>query len=302
MGSLDRSAASSFVYAKASGLLSKSFTGDNAIKLFQVQSLRELFTLLFDEEVPAVPEVMLAKEIEKKAEKNLIDLYKSLLSEFANPSPILSEILSFYEYEHSYNLTKGPDEDKKRIMALWNAISSLKGSDRQNLLELYKMEISFKNILWVLRLKVYYKFTAEEILEHLVYSDDMSEKSAAAKKIDVLAREAVAIADKDISSYDEWKKWKYAGFLNPHEEGVIWEIDPVWIERSLKTYLAKTYKRFFHKDPMSVTSLVSWFRIKQYELDCIRSVAEGLRLGVESEKVMEVSGISSVVSQGGVNG
>ena len=48
MGRMDNSAASSFVYAKASGLLSKSFVGDKASKLFSVQSLRELYILLFE--------------------------------------------------------------------------------------------------------------------------------------------------------------------------------------------------------------------------------------------------------------
>ena len=284
MGSLDTSAASSFVYAKASALLAKSFVGERAGKLFSVQSLRELYTLLFDDEIPAVPEVLLAKEIETRAEQKFIAQYKNLLSEYDKPSPILSEILSFYEYENSE--LSGAESDRERIMALWNAVSSLRGNDKMYLERLYRMEISFKNILWVLRLKVYYHFSSEEILENLVYS------TAHKNKGDVLVREAVKILEKDISSYDDWKSWKYAEFLNPHEEGVIWEIDPTWIERSLKNYLSKSYTHFFHKDPMSVTSLVSWFRIKQYELDCIRSVAEGLRLGVESEKVMEVAGIS----------
>lgn len=290
MGSLDKSAASSFVYAKASALLSKSFIGENASRLFSVQSLRELYTLLFNDEVPAVPEVLLAKEIEEKAELTFINQYKALLSEYEKPSSILSELLSFYEYEHSDRLEDpvvSRENDKKRIMSLWNAILALKGSDRENLLNLYKMEISFKNILWVLRLKVYYHFTSEEIFENLVFAGERKRKD------DILVREAVSILEKDISSFDSWKDWKYARFLNPHEEGLVWEIDPTWVERSLKNYLAKAYKRFFHKDPMSVTSLVSWFRIKQYELDCIRSVAEGLRLGVESEEVMSISGISS---------
>ncbi len=290
MGSLDKSAASSFVYAKASALLSKSFIGENASRLFSVQSLRELYTLLFNDEVPAVPEVLLAKKIEEKAELTFINQYKALLSEYEKPSSILSELLSFYEYEHSDRIEDpavSRENDKKRIMSLWNAILALKGSDRENLLNLYKMEISFKNILWVLRLKVYYHFTSEEIFENLVFAGERKRKD------DILVREAVSILEKDISSFDSWKDWKYARFLNPHEEGLVWEIDPTWVERSLKNYLAKAYKRFFHKDPMSVTSLVSWFRIKQYELDCIRSVAEGLRLGVESEEVMSISGISS---------
>lgn len=285
MGSLDRSAASSFVYAKASALLSKSFIGENASKLFSVQSLRELYTLLFDDEIPSVPEVLLSKEIETKAMERFLSQYKALLGEFSNPSPILSEILSFYEYENSE--VSGTEKDKERIMALWNALSTLTGSDRENLEQLYKMEISFKNILWVLRLKVYYHFSNEEIFEHLVFAKDKKRKD------DPLAREAVSILQWDVSSYDNWKNWKYAKFLNPHEEGTVWEADPCWIERSLKNYLAKAYIRFFHKDPLSITSLVSWFRIKQYELDCIRCVCEGLRLGVEKEKIVELSGYSS---------
>ena len=141
MGNLDKSAASSYVYARASGLLSKSFVGANANRLFSVQSLRELYTLLFDSEIPSVPEVMLAKEIEVKAAENFITLYKSLLSEFESPSPILSEILSFYEYENSE--VSDSESDKARILALWKAVSSLRGSDRANLEQLYKMEISF---------------------------------------------------------------------------------------------------------------------------------------------------------------
>ena len=124
----------------------------------------------------------------------------------------------------------------------------------------------------------------------MVYSDSKKRKG------DVLVRQAFDILDKDISSYDDWKKWKYADFLNPHEEGAVWSIDPCWIERSLKNYLVKSYKRFFHKDPMSVTSLVSWFRIKENELDCIRTVAEGLRLEVEKDKVMELSGYSPLTN------
>lgn len=284
MGSMDFSAASSFVYAKASALLAKSFIGERAAKLFSVQSLRELYSLLFEDELPAVPEVLLSKEIETRAAQKFIGQYKNLLSEFENPSPILSAILSFYEYENSGK--SGVEEDRRQIMALWQAVSSLRGNDREHLGRLYRMEISFKNILWALRLKVYYNFSNEEVLENLVYGDRRRSRT------DVLVREAVSILGKDISSYDDWKSWRYSQYLNPHEEGVVWEIDPTWIERSLKNHLARAYRRFFHKDPMSVTSLVSWFRIKQYELDCIRAVAEGLRLGIESEHIMEVAGIT----------
>ena len=37
--------------------------------------------------------------------------------------------------------------------------------------------------------------------------------------------------------------------------------------------------------------LVTWFKIKQFELDCIRTAAEGLRLNVEQGKVQEFAGV-----------
>lgn len=284
MGSLDKSAASSFVYAKASGLLSKSFTGGNVGRLFAVRSLRELYTLLFDADVPGIPEVLLAKEIESKAKENFITLYRGLLSEFERPARVLSEIISLFEYENSEIFDNKKDVDA--ILSFWSSVLELSGSDKDNLKKLCLMEISFKNIIWVLRLKVFYHLDNEDILNHLVYSGKNKKKS------DIFVKDAVSVLSKDISVYDDWKDWKYGKFLNRHEEGVVWELDPCWVERSFKNHLAKTYMRFFHKDPMSITSFVSWFRIKQNELDCICSVAEGLRLGVENDEIMEIAGLS----------
>ena len=279
---MDRSAASAFVYSKASGILAKSFTGDNAEKLFSVKSLRELYTLLFGSEIPAVPEVLLAKEIENKAAKKFHDLYADLLSNFSSPERILSEIFRFYEYENSGD--NKLENDEKIVRDLWASVLELPSNERENLKKFIKTEISLRNVLWALRLKVYYHFSPEEIQKRLVYSDNLR------KKHDILAEDALSILDKDPSSYDDWKNWKYAQFLNPHEDGVVWEIDPSWVGKSARVSLVKLYQRSFHKDPMSVLSLISWFKIKENELNNIRAVAEGLRLDVEQEKIMEAAG------------
>ena len=57
---MDRTGAACYVYAKASGMLAKSFVGSKAVKLFNVKSLQELWSLLFTDEVPAVPQTILA--------------------------------------------------------------------------------------------------------------------------------------------------------------------------------------------------------------------------------------------------
>ena len=44
---MDKSGAGSFIYAKASGIIGKSFVGPRAQYLFEQKSLSDLWTLLF---------------------------------------------------------------------------------------------------------------------------------------------------------------------------------------------------------------------------------------------------------------
>ncbi|WP_191017508.1 V0D/AC39 family V-type ATPase subunit [Treponema zioleckii] len=339
---MDSSAASSYVYAKASGLLSKSFVGPRLVKLFSVKSLRELYTLLFDDEIPAVPESMLAKQIEIKAENRFIDQYINLIRNFSKPAHILVSLLHFYDYDNlkdiAASLSLGKNEkpqlidikeysmlnygfwpnilkitenskiswynkvpeiteqqifdsrlDSEYISELWESVKKLPKSERELVSELIGFEISVQNILWVMRLRVYYKMEAEEITEKLAYANKDDGKK------DIFAGEALSILEKDTGLWDAWKDWKYSEFLNPHEEASVWELDPCWVEKAFNRKIAKLAYKSFHKNPMSVLSLVSWFKIKQNELNCIRTVAEGLRLDVESNELMNVAGVNASV-------
>ena len=75
---MDRSSADAFVYAKASGMLAKSFVGPRAASLFAVNSLHELWSLVFQTEVPVIPEMLLAEKIEQEAEAAFLNDYISL--------------------------------------------------------------------------------------------------------------------------------------------------------------------------------------------------------------------------------
>ena len=97
---MDKSAADAYVYAKASGMLAKSFVGSRTIKLFSVNSLQELWTLFFSTEVPAIPEVLLAKKIEQEAEKKFLKEYISLLNDFFDN--IRRELFLFLFFWYSY--------------------------------------------------------------------------------------------------------------------------------------------------------------------------------------------------------
>lgn len=100
---MDRTGASCYVYAKASGMLAKSFTGSKAVNLYNAKSLPELWNLLFTEEVPSIPQTLLAQEIEKKAAEKFISEYKMLISTYSKPYDIHLALLQLFDYENLKN-------------------------------------------------------------------------------------------------------------------------------------------------------------------------------------------------------
>lgn len=336
---MDRSAARAYVYAKASGMLAKSYTGSRASRLFAAKSLRELYGLLFDDEVPAVPETMLAKTIEKKAQERFVAQFTGLLKNYTVPDAVLIALLRFYDYDNlkeiaaalcykessmpdivdigeysmlSYRrwpdlagITAGspvswyhtvPRSDEQQMVdqkldlhytqSLWQAAKKLPLGERAAVLDLIRREIVYRNVMWVLRLKVYYRYDADAIVPMLAYEHD------GAGKTDAFAGDALAVVHAEPDVWDAWRGWKYADFLNPHEDGVVWEIDPAWVERMMDRDLQRRYVRAFHQQPDSALVLFAWFKIKQNELHYIRSVTEGLRLNVETAYVMAAAGVA----------
>ena len=104
---------------------------------------------------------------------------------------------------------------------------------------------------------------------------------------DVLAGPAVKILDKPIDVYDEWKDWEYRRLLNAHEPDSIWSVDPRWVQQSANNELAKRALKDFHKYPFTAMVLASWFKIKQNEVQNIRTAAEALRLNISESEVKE---------------
>lgn len=97
---MDKDGARAFVYAKACGVMGKSFTGENTTKLFETKSLTDLWNLLFKTPAPLVPEVVLAQKIEEEAFNRFISQYVSFISQFDKPETYLSDQFYIYEVEN----------------------------------------------------------------------------------------------------------------------------------------------------------------------------------------------------------
>lgn len=329
---MDTSSASSYVYAKASGILARSYTGERAAKLFSAQKLADLWPLVFAEEAPAVPEILLAKQIEQKAADKFIAEYKNLLLSYDNPAQILIDLLQYFDYENlkflgaaaatgqkdppplrdikPYNLLnyeawpsiqkitqdselswykKAPEVveqqqldnelDLQFIEKIWMSSQELSGEEREAVQALIAERYSMRNIIWVLRLKLYYKMDKNQIVQRLAFINPQNGKS------DPIGGAALEILDKDIENWEDWKNWKYSKFLNPREEGSLWSVDPRWVEESSEKEFIKKATKKFHAQPCAQSALFCWYYIKAKELDYIRMAAEALRLNVKVQEV-----------------
>ena len=334
---MDQSGASVYVYAKASGMIARAFTGKEAHKLFDVKTLQDLWSLVFGVEVPLVPEVMLTRQIEKTAEDNFIADYKMLVSCYDKPADVLIQLLRFYDYRNIkmigaalcsgetalpeisdignfsmfdysawpnlqkitknsdvdwYNTvptwTNQKDLDRKLDIQytqdLWASVQRLPSSERKLSVDFIRKQIELQNCEWALRLRVYYNMTRDEILPRLVCN------KVKADKYDILAGQAIRALDLPLDDFNAWSSWKYASLLNL-SNGADWKLDPRWFEQAVNLKINKTAHTKFHEQPFSALVLISWFKIKQNELNMIRTAAEGLRLNVSDSSLKEFVGI-----------
>lgn len=321
---MDKSGAEAFVYAKACGMLAKSYVGERANVLFQAKSLSELWTLVFKTPSPLIPEVMLAEKIEEEAFNKFISEYVYFIDQFDHPAEFLSDQFFVYEVENlkeivdslcagekncpklfdlgnytTLHTEKWPDIEKitegteyswlktlpdihgqqeieyrldiQAVKHIWKSIHKTKGDAGKAVLKMFTDEFVIKNVLWAIRLKVNYEMTAEEIISKLMY---VTEKPSSADPVCTLA---IKTLEKNPENYADWEKWEYKEFLNPNES-TLWKINPSWIERKARILQNKEAIKLFHTNPLASESLLGWYKIKQYELNCIRAAVESIRL------------------------
>ncbi len=327
---MDRTGAACYIYAKTSGMLAKSFTGQRAKILFETKTLPELWSLLFKEEIPAVPQTILAQLIEKKATQKFIAEYKKLLELYSKPDVVLKNLIHWFDFENLKNAaaylatgrsekpdfsditpfnildySQWPDVQKmteKDELAWYNKVPAvdeqqmlshdldmqfvrnlLKGADklsigqRNAVRKLILWRYSMKNVIWVMRLKVYYNMKEDEIRKQIVYLDESKGIN------DLFAGEALKIIGYDINSYEQWSKWKHSALINDIKDGKVWKLDPQVVEEKCSNDFYLLMRRSFHKEPFSALVMVAWFFIKQNELDNIRTATEAIRLNVQLE-------------------
>lgn len=267
---MERSEAISYVYAKASGILAKSFVGKRAKKLFEANNITELWRLVLNQDLPLLPEAMLAQKLEEQCKENFLQIFDKLVSYFDKPTDVILCLQKDDRLEKNTGLEYARE--------LWNSTSKIRGEEKLSVESLVHQYLIIENIVWALRLRVYYEMTPEEIVPHLASLGESPSVS------DPLSSEAIKILDKQLDIRDDWKNWKYEKLLNPLDDGSFWKIDPCWIQNAFNVFLVKKAKKVFRENPFNMSMLVAFYIIKKQELTYIRSATEGLRLGVDEDE------------------
>lgn len=183
--------------------------------------------------------------------------------------------------------------DIQVVKHLWKSLEHESGEIKIVLEDLFYSEFIIKNVVWMLRLKIFYKMNDEQIIKRLIYVTSNADKN------DPVAGPVLNLLKLPLDEYDAWENWKWHDLLNDFVPGVPWNIDPLWIEKKNRIKLIHKAISAFRRYPMSVCSLVAWNKIKDYELSCIRTAVERIRLNAEPLDAMKTVGI---LVNGGTNG
>lgn len=182
--------------------------------------------------------------------------------------------------------------DLQYVRDLWHSLCNLKDSARDSIKMMLKEELLMENLVWSLRLRVYFGMEGEDVLQRLVTLKDVSHTGEIYR--DELAGPVAKTLDYSIHNYQDWCKGDYTPFVNPPDDNDIWTIDPRWVYNAAHQKMFYRWKRQFHQNHTLSHVLYCWFKIKRYELDCIRAVTECIRLGLPVKQVSDLLKVSVV--------
>jgi hypothetical protein len=335
---MPRSGERAYVYAKACGIIGKSFIGSRIKALEPVNRLTELDRLVFPQTFRELPERELLTDLEERIIGRSASQIISIVGSYKSPPDLLVRLLRSYEYGDLKSALAGIAEgnpkappitnlgsfgivnfgaypdikamvrgtefeflasetirkgdagialqtklDKHYYTTLWKSLSRLKRQDRAGIEVILSEEISLRNAVWALRLRTYYRMSAEQIREMLIDLKAPVHKKDG-KDAPSLAADAEASLELPLDTYGPWASWKRAVFLNP-EHGDGWTADPRYFQTAASGHLYKLARHYFHRRPFAIDTAACFIKLKQFEEDLLTSITEGLGIGMTSRDV-----------------
>jgi len=330
-----------FAYARACGIIGKSFVGKRTSALGKLHSLTDLNLLVFPEAAHELPGRELLINLEGRILQRTTRQILAIINSYSSPPellirqlrsceyadlktclhyistgksnpPVLSDIgrfrtIRFGAYPDLVGMLTGTEfafllnKDLKAIKSadfdptpleaeldlryytlLVQSLSRLSAADRLYTQQILADEISLRNCVWALRLRIYFKKSAADTAEHLM---NIRMHGNPSKN---LASEALSSLYLPLDSRAQWKGWKWEKFLNAEKSGEPWSVNPRHFQNAASQYLYRLAWRRFHNAPATMSAFFCYIKIKQFEEDLLTSIAEGLGMGMNSADVFQL--------------
>jgi vacuolar-type H+-ATPase subunit C/Vma6 len=171
--------------------------------------------------------------------------------------------------------------DKEYYQTLQRLVHELPARDRSGVRKLVALETGVTNALWALRLRFLFGMDAEHAAGFLIAGPGRESERVMTQAFDIPA-----------DSVEGWRRWKFGWLLEDQFSEAFQAPDPVRAERQAARRMYLRSHQLFHQDPFTLTPLVAFFRLKEYEATMLATAAESLRLGVPGEEVLMLAGLA----------
>jgi hypothetical protein len=102
--------------------------------------------------------------------------------------------------------------------------------------------------------------------------------------------DALATCSFPLDSRAPWDSWKYGYLLGEESSAGFFRPDPRVIEANAAKRLYARTKKLFRSSPFSITPSVCFFKLKEFEADIVKSVAEGLQMNLPEDEILAFLG------------
>jgi vacuolar-type H+-ATPase subunit C/Vma6 len=164
----------------------------------------------------------------------------------------------------------------RRLLALTRALPA---KDRKGVSRLVHLEIGLADVLWALRLRFSFGMELEKARDLLIPGMLDAERRAVAQAFDIPA-----------DSIEGWRKWRFGWLVEDQLSESFRAPDPVKAEQKGTRRLYIRAHQLFHQDPFTLTPIVAFFKLKEYEVGLLKTAVEALRLSVSEQDILALVG------------
>ena len=165
--------------------------------------------------------------------------------------------------------------DREYYSNLWSATATLPKRMLGNIPALILQDIRYQNLVWALRVRRYYGYTAERTLPMLAAIDGEDTTS--------LAIETFTL---DIDNLDSFGAWTGKKLLSS-QTGT--RLDVPTLELRVQKELFAAVRRSLHMYPFGYTPLYCYFKMLEAEASLVLGILEGIRLKAPTEEKIDLA-------------